>query len=84
MSNPLPATSDVLMYLFLRSISGVPHTEAQALRSRGDDCRENQHRTSMFFPSSSPAARFDRYVSIEMFRAGCVITTTVGRRSWPF
>lgn len=40
----------LLMYVFLRWISGVPHTEAQALRTRGDDYRDYQRRTSMFFP----------------------------------
>jgi steroid 5-alpha reductase family enzyme len=40
----------VVMYVFLRWISGVPFTEAQALRSRGDDYRRYQRRTPMFFP----------------------------------
>ena len=40
----------VLMYLFLRFISGIPFTEQQALRTRGDDYREYQRRTPMFFP----------------------------------
>jgi steroid 5-alpha reductase family enzyme len=40
----------VLMYLFLRFLSGVPFTEAQALHSRGEDYRDYQRRTSMFFP----------------------------------
>ncbi len=40
----------LLMYVFLRWISGVPFTEAQALRTRGDDYRDYQRRTSMFFP----------------------------------
>ena len=40
----------VLMYLFLRFISGIPFTEQQALRTRGDDYRAYQRRTSMFFP----------------------------------
>jgi steroid 5-alpha reductase family enzyme len=40
----------VLMYVFLRWISGVPYTEAQALRTRGDDYRDYQRRTSMFIP----------------------------------
>jgi steroid 5-alpha reductase family enzyme len=40
----------VLMYVFLRWISGVPYTEAQALRTRGDDYRDYQRHTSMFFP----------------------------------
>lgn len=40
----------VLMYLFLRYLSGVPFTEQQALRSRGEDYRAYQRSTSMFFP----------------------------------
>jgi len=39
-----------LMYLFLRFISGIPFTEQQALRTRGDDYRAYQRRTPMFFP----------------------------------
>lgn len=39
-----------LMYVFLRWISGIPFTEQQALRTRGDDYREYQRRTSAFFP----------------------------------
>ncbi len=40
----------LLMYLFLRYLSGVPWTEAQALRSRGDDYRAYQRSTPMLFP----------------------------------
>ncbi|QWT21800.1 DUF1295 domain-containing protein [Bacillus sp. NP157] len=40
----------VVMYLFLRYVSGVPFTEKQALRSRGDDYRRYQRDTPMFFP----------------------------------
>ncbi|WP_306847939.1 DUF1295 domain-containing protein [Luteibacter jiangsuensis] len=40
----------VLMYVFLRWISGVPYTEDQALRSRGDDYRAYQQSTPMLFP----------------------------------
>jgi steroid 5-alpha reductase family enzyme len=38
------------MGLFLRFLSGVPWTEAQALRSRGEDYRDYQRRTPMLFP----------------------------------
>jgi steroid 5-alpha reductase family enzyme len=38
------------MYVFLRWISGVPFTEAQALRTRGEDYRDYQRRTPMLFP----------------------------------
>jgi steroid 5-alpha reductase family enzyme len=40
----------VLMYVFLRWISGVPYTEAQALRTRGNDYRDYQRTTSMLIP----------------------------------
>ena len=40
----------LLMYVFLRWISGVPYTEAQALRSRGEDYREYQRSTSVLIP----------------------------------
>ncbi|PZT27050.1 hypothetical protein A7X88_08035 [Stenotrophomonas maltophilia] len=40
----------LLMYLFLRYLSGIPFTEKQALRSRGDDYRAYQRSTPMFFP----------------------------------
>jgi len=40
----------LLMYVFLRWISGVPYTEAQALRTRGDEYREYQRTTSVLIP----------------------------------
>lgn len=40
----------VLMFLFLRFISGIPFTEAQALRTRGEDYRTYQLDTPMLFP----------------------------------
>ena len=40
----------VLMYLFLRYLSGIPWTEAQALRTRGEDYRCYRERTPMLFP----------------------------------
>lgn len=40
----------VVMFVFLRWISGIPYTEAQALRTRGDDYREYQRTTPMLFP----------------------------------
>lgn len=52
----------LLMYAFLRWISGIPFTEAQALRSRGDDYRDYQRNTPMFFPwfpKRSPADAAD-------------------------
>lgn len=40
----------ILMYIFLRFVTGVPHAEKQSLRSRGDAYREYQQTTSVFFP----------------------------------
>lgn len=40
----------VVMYVFLRWISGIPYTEAQALRQRGEDYREYQRTTPMLIP----------------------------------
>lgn len=39
----------VLLYLLFR-VTGIPATEAQALRTRGDDYRRYQQTTSAFFP----------------------------------
>jgi len=38
------------MFLLIRFVSGVPPTEAQALRSRGDDYRDYQRSTHPFLP----------------------------------
>jgi steroid 5-alpha reductase family enzyme len=40
----------VLMFVFLRWLSGIPFTEQQALRSRDEDYRAYQRDTSAFFP----------------------------------
>lgn len=40
----------LLMLLFLYFITGIPYTEKQALKSRGDDYRRYQQTTSAFFP----------------------------------
>ena len=40
----------VLMYVFLRYLSGVPFTEQQALRTRGEDYDDYQRTTPMLFP----------------------------------
>ena len=39
-----------LMLAFLYRFTGIPYTEAQALRSRGEDYRDYQRTTSAFFP----------------------------------
>nr|QWM97313.1 hypothetical protein [Lysobacter sp.] len=50
-------TGPATMYLFVRYLSGVPFTEAQALRTRGEDYRRYQQRTPMFFPWFPRASR---------------------------
>jgi steroid 5-alpha reductase family enzyme len=40
----------VLMLVFLFRLTGIPFTEQQALRSRGDDYRAYQRETSVFVP----------------------------------
>ena len=42
--------SPLLILIFVLKITGIPPTEAQALRSRGDDYRQYQRETSAFFP----------------------------------
>ena len=39
-----------LMLFFLLRVTGIPATEAQALRSKGDAYRDYQRRTSAFVP----------------------------------
>ena len=40
----------VVMLLFLFRLTGIPFTERQAIKSRGDDYRAYQKETSVFFP----------------------------------
>jgi steroid 5-alpha reductase family enzyme len=40
----------VFMFLFLNFFTGIPYTERQALRSRGEDYRDYQRKTSAFIP----------------------------------
>lgn len=40
----------VVMFFFLRFVTGIPYTEQQALKSRGEDYREYQRTTPAFFP----------------------------------
>ena len=46
----LALSGPVLMFAFLWRVSGIPWTEAQALRNRGDDYRRYQSEVSAFFP----------------------------------
>lgn len=43
-------TAPALMLLLVLKVTGIPPTEARALRSRGDDYREYQRTTSAFVP----------------------------------
>lgn len=40
----------LVMYVFLRWVSGIPWTEQQALRTRGEDYARYQRTTPMLFP----------------------------------
>ncbi|MGB7218549.1 MAG: DUF1295 domain-containing protein [Vicinamibacterales bacterium] len=46
----IAAAGVVVMWLFLTRVTGIPPTEAQALRSRGEAYREYQRTTSAFVP----------------------------------
>jgi steroid 5-alpha reductase family enzyme len=46
----------VVMYAFLRWLTGIPYTEKQALSSRGEDYRAYQRTTNMLFPWPPRAA----------------------------
>ena len=46
----LALSGPVLMLLFLYRVSGIPWTEAQSLRSRGEGYRRYQREVSAFFP----------------------------------
>lgn len=46
----LSLAGPVVMLAFLYRVSGIPWTEQQALRSRGDDYRDYQRQVSAFFP----------------------------------
>lgn len=46
----LSGCGPVVMYVFLRWVSGIPFTEAQALRTRGEDYRRYQAETSRLIP----------------------------------
>ncbi len=39
-----------LMFAFLWWVTGIPHTERRCLETRGDDYRDYQRTTAMFFP----------------------------------
>ena len=50
----------IVMFIFLYFITGIPFTEKQALRSRGNDYRQYQQTTSMFIPWKPKPLNLDR------------------------
>lgn len=46
----LTILAPVAMWLFLNRVTGIPHTEIQAIKSRGDKYRRYQQTTNAFFP----------------------------------
>jgi steroid 5-alpha reductase family enzyme len=47
---PWALLAPLAMFVFVTRLTGIPYTEAQALRSRGDDYRAYQLETNAFFP----------------------------------
>jgi steroid 5-alpha reductase family enzyme len=47
---PFTLFAPALMLFFILKVTGIPPTEEQALKSRGDDYRRYQRETSAFFP----------------------------------
>jgi steroid 5-alpha reductase family enzyme len=60
----LAFSAPLLMLLFLYRVTGIPYTEAQSIRSKGDAYREYQRTTSPFVPwfPKHPAAGGQRSV----------------------
>ena len=46
----LSILAPIAMWFFLNRVTGIPHTETQAIKSRGDKYRRYQQTTSAFFP----------------------------------
>jgi len=47
---PATLAGPIVMYLFLRFVTGIPPTERRAVRTRGDAYRRYQQTTNAFFP----------------------------------
>lgn len=58
----LTLVGPVAMFVFLYRFTGIPYTERQALKSRGDDYRRYQREVSAFLPlpPKNPGATHDR------------------------
>ena len=61
----LGAICPALMLYFLFKVTGIPATEAQALRSRGDDYRRYQETTSAFVPWFKSKPRITAATSVD-------------------
>jgi steroid 5-alpha reductase family enzyme len=59
------AAGVVMIYLFLTRVTGIPFTEAQSLRSRGDAYRAYQRTTPAFFPRPPTDDRTDTHADQE-------------------
>ncbi|HSS65063.1 MAG TPA: DUF1295 domain-containing protein, partial [Gammaproteobacteria bacterium] len=46
----VPLTGLAVVYVFLTRVTGIPFTEQQSLRSRGDAYRRYRETTNAFFP----------------------------------
>lgn len=46
----LTILAPIAMWFFLNRVTGIPHTERQAIKSRGDKYRHYQQTTNAFFP----------------------------------
>jgi steroid 5-alpha reductase family enzyme len=46
----LALAGPIVMYIFLRYLTGIPHAERSSLKSRGEAYRRYQQTTSVFFP----------------------------------
>lgn len=51
----ITACAPIIMWVFLNHLTGIPFSEQQALRSRGQDYKDYQMTTSKFFPWFSKA-----------------------------
>jgi len=56
----LTILAPLAMWFFLNRVTGIPHTEIQAIKSRGEKYRNYQQTTNAFFPwfpSANPAPK---------------------------
>ena len=46
----IPALNAIIMFIFITKLTGIPYTELQAIKSRGEDYKRYQETTSAFIP----------------------------------